>query len=272
MALRWVLNTLSTVASTLGTVPRCGFWLFALAALLPPTNATAQTLVGRVLEEGREIPVAGASISLVDGTGELRVTTISDSLGSFILTPPEAGEYVVEAVRLGYEITRSPLLSLALDGSVPFEIMIQPAPIGLEGFEVSVEREAEVLLQTHGHTPTSLGNRWIDRDDIERMPMPSGPLEVIRWRGLAGIYLPESSSTGTAELCVAFNRGRSFAGTFRCALILLNGSIISELEAQAINPDHIEAIAILTPVDASTFYGTRGGGGAVLIWTRSGRR
>jgi len=33
----------------------------------------------------------------------------------------------------------------------------------------------------------------------------------------------------------------------------------------------VEAIAILTPTDATNFYGTQGGGGAVKIWTRAGR-
>lgn len=269
MPLRRVLNRRATGPGSLDRIQRCGITVLILAAVFKPPNATAQTLVGQVLEEGREIPVVGVAISLVDGNGDLSATTMSDSLGGFILAPPEPGEYVVEAARLGYEITRSPLLSLALEGSVPFEIMMQPAPIGLEGFEVSVERRAEVLLQTIGHTPATLGARWIDREDIERMPVPIGPLEVIRWRGLPGVWIDESRDIGTARLCVSFLRAKAFVGSLRCALILLNGSIISELEAQAINPDHIEAIAILTPVDASTFYGTMGGGGAVLIWTRS---
>jgi hypothetical protein len=38
--------------------------------------------------------------------------------------------------------------------------------------------------------------------------------------------------------------------------------------------DHhdLEAIVVLGPTEATTFYGTAGGGGAVLLWTRRGRR
>lgn len=247
---------------------KCSVTLCFVVVSFSPVKATTQTLSGRVLEEGRETPVTGAFISLVDQGGARRAQAISDSLGRFVLAPPQAGEYFVETTRLGYETTRSPLLALTVEGTVPLEIMMQPSPIGLEGFEVSVEREAEVLLGNFGHTPTTLGDRWIGRDDIESMPMPLGPLEVIRWRAIAGVQVAESFSTGVAALCVSFSR-RPRSG---CALILLNGAVISGLEAQALNPDHIEAIAILTPVDAATFYGTRGGGGAVLIWLRSGRR
>jgi Carboxypeptidase regulatory-like domain len=240
--------------------------LFLLTLFPSATSAAAQTLSGRVLEEGRDVPVAGAMISLVDRNGKQRAGATSDSVGRFVLTPPEPGEYVVQAVRLGYEPTRSPLFAMAVEGSVPFEIMMKPSPIGLEGFEVTVEREAEVLLRNFGHTPATLGNRWIGREDIDRMPLPVGPLEVIRWRAIPGVVVDEGFTPGTASLCVTFVR-RSRSG---CALILLNGVPISPFEAQAINPDHIEAIAILTPVDATTFYGTQAGGGAVLMWTRQG--
>jgi len=250
--------------------------LFRLAALLfvataaSPESVSGQTLLGRVLEEGRETPVASAAISLLDRDGRSRASTLADSLGRFVLTPPEAGEYIVESVGLGFETTRSPLLAMTVSDTVPFEITMFPIPLGLEGLEVSVDREAEQMLGIFGHTPASLRNRWIDRETIEKMPLSAGPREIIRWQNIAGLSVMENSSGDIPTLCVMFQRGRTGGGLNRCALIFLNGMRIPSDAAQAINPSDIESIAVLTPVDASTFYGTNAGGGAVLMWTRRG--
>jgi len=240
--------------------------LLLVTASLLPVGAAGQTLTGRVLEEGADVPVPGAMVSLVDRGGEHRAVATTDSVGRFVLAPPEAGEFVVEASRLGYESARSPLLALEVGGRVSIEIMMRAMPVGLEGLEVSVEREAELLLRNFGHTPGTLGTRWIDREAIEAMPLPVGPAEAIRWRGIPGVSVAEPLSPGTAELCVVFTRRGG------CALVMLNGIEISPLAAQQMNSHDLEAIAILTPVDATTFYGTRAANGAVLLWTRSGRR
>lgn len=249
-----------------GRLLGAGAILLLMAASAPPA-ASAQTLSGRLLEEGRETPVAGAVIWLVDRDDRRRAEATSDSLGRFLLTPPEAGEYVVEAVRLGYATTRSPLFVMGVDGSVPFEIMMRPLPVGLEGIEVSVEREAEELLRNFGLTPATLRNRWIDRGDIDAMGMPGLPKDLIRWQNIAGVWVVEMDPTqGVPELCVTFRRGTG------CALTVLNGVPISSVEAFYLDPQALEAVAILTPVEATTFFGTGAAGGAVLMWTRRGRR
>jgi hypothetical protein len=52
----------------------------------------------------------------------------------------------------------------------------------------------------------------------------------------------------------------------------LNGVVIDPVEINQIDPAMIESIAVLSPVDAATLYGTRGGNGAVLVWLRTGGR
>jgi hypothetical protein len=104
---------------------------FLLVVLSVPPRAGAQTLVGRVVEEGRETPVTGALVSLVDRDGEPGPRTITDSLGQFVLTPRRDGEYVVEVTRLGYETTRSPLFAMTVEGSVSLDLVMHPLPLGL---------------------------------------------------------------------------------------------------------------------------------------------
>ena len=146
--------------------------------------------------------------------------------------------------------------------------MMTPAAIGLRGFEVSAEREAEDLLGTMGLTPATLGSRWIDRDDLDAMQMPGVAKDVIRWQNIGGVWVYE----GPPQLCVTFRRGRTFYGNDRCALTVLDGAVIPRDLAFYLVPHDLEAIAVLTPVEATLFYGTEGGGGAVLFWTRRGRR
>lgn len=225
---------------------------------------SAQRLTGRVLEEGREAPLPGVAVSLLNKAGSRRVGVITDSTGSFALDVPQPGEYLIEAVLYGYETTRSPLLALGPSQSAPLEVLLKPSPIGLAGLEVSVEREADELLRNLGQSPTTLGRRWISRADIEKMPLPIGPLEVVRWRAIPGVFVRESFTPGTASLCVVFARRRG------CAPVYLNGVQTRPDIAQAMNPGDLEAIAILTPIEATTFFGTEAGNGAVLLWTRRG--
>ncbi len=239
-------------------------------ALFVATDSAAQTLVGSVLEEGRNTPVAGATISLVDQDGEHRAYAISDSLGHFQLAPPEPGEYVVEAAALGYEPANSPLFAMTLEGSVPFEFVLRPSPIGLEGLDVSVEPidvVAERLLRQYGQSPASLGRRWIDRAALSSLAMSGDPGVAIQWLGVPRVWVMEGAKHGrNPRLCVQDLRTRA------CAIIILNGVKIDPAAALAIDFHQLEAIAVLTPSDATTFFGTGAIGGAVLLWIREDGR
>ena len=256
--------------TALGALPL----LLGIAASAP-TDAHAQTLLGRVLDQVNETPVDGAIISLVTRDGEERMQTLSDSLGRFTLTPPEAGEYVLVADRIGYTETRSPLLALGVEGSAPIDLMMVPEPIGIEGIEISVEELASEELRIFGLSPRQLGNRWISREKIEAIPVKLDMGAIIERTSVVGtsVLRPENLTPGSDDigLCVSFSRARTGEGWGRCALIVLNGIPIAGPQALTIDPESIESMAVLKPVEATLFYGTLGGGGAVLVWTRRGR-
>lgn len=240
------------------------------AAASPPLHA--QTVTGRVVEDGRGTPVAGARVSLLDRDGKRRAEVVADSLGRFVMTPPRDGEYVLAAERLGYQTMRSPLLALKREGSVEMDLLMQPEPIGLEGLEVSVQSEIVRELRTLGQSPASLGRRWIPREDIAAVTSAIRTSDVIRWRAIPGVYIPVTNGSPNLEpLCVTTLRaGTVRAATPPCGLTVLNGVVINPLDANQLDPEAIEAIAVLPPVEATTLYGTLGGAGAVLIWTRRG--
>lgn len=244
-------------------IKRALLGLLLLPAAVPPSSA-AQTLLGNVLAEGAQTPVTDVTVSLLDREGNRRAATSSDSLGRFTLTPPESGEYVVHAERLGYLSTRSPLFAMSREGSVPFEIMLSLMPIGLEGLEVSVEAEAEELLGLYGLSPTLLGQRWIDRRAIEESPAGLEPAQVIRWRAMPGVQVLRRGAI--PQLCVMFAPWRT------CAEVYFNGARISQEDAAQIDPNALEAIAVLKPNEATIFFGTGAGNGVVLLWPRTVRR
>ena len=105
----------------------------ALLALATPAHSHAQTIMGRILDDTRETPIAEALVRLLDRDGEERGQAMSDATGRFTITPPDPGEYYLEATRIGYQRATTPLLALTAAGSAPLELMMQPAPIGLGG-------------------------------------------------------------------------------------------------------------------------------------------
>ena len=244
-------------------------------AAVTPTPALAQTILGRVLDEVTERPVGGVVVRLVARSGQERTRTLSDSAGRFVVEPPEPGEYLLVTERFGYYETRSPLLALGTEGRAPLDLMVTPEPIGLEGLEVSVEERAAEELQSMGLSVNSLGNRWIDREKIEAIPVKRDMGSILERTAQAGLRVnrPENLTMGSDDigLCVAILRVRTADGGGRCALVVLDGVPITGPGALDIDPDAIESIAILEPIEASTYFGTLGGGGAVLVWTRRGR-
>lgn len=235
-------------------------------ALASPRDARAQTILGRVLDQVNEAPVGGVIVRLIQRDGAERLRVLTDSVGRFVIAPPEAGEYILATERFGYLETRSPLIALRMDGEAPLELMISPEPVGLAGLEVSVEDLAAEELSQMGLSPNQLGNRWIDRAEIDAMQMPGLAKDVIRWQNIAGVYIDEYDATAEAPLCVRFMRRST-----QCAITVIDGIVVPAEQAYGLIASNVEAIAILNPTDAATFYGTAGGGGAVLFWSKRGR-
>ncbi len=223
----------------------CAIFLACLA--LAPLAASAQSIAGVVVDPTTGSPISEASVALL-GT-----------------------RFYLEASRLGYVTTRSMLLEVGGGSTPPLTIELQPEPVALRGLKVAVEREAEEFLGLYGHTPETLGPRWITHEEIMAMPPTTGPYGILVRQAIPGVRL-DSACGAMGEcprrLCVIQRESGGRAG---CAQIFLNGVPIDSIQAQQITPSDLEAIAVLQPVDATTFFGTRATYGAVMLWTRRGR-
>mgnify|MGYP001814596222 CR=1 FL=1 len=143
-----------------------------MALCLVPAESLAQTVSGTVVDPTTVAPVADASVSVLDPDSEPRRATLTDSLGRFILELQAGQQFYLEVSRLGYITTRSMLLEIGEESSPPLTIELEPKPVALRGLEVEVDREAEEFLGSLGHTPESLGARWISHEQIMALPPP----------------------------------------------------------------------------------------------------
>jgi hypothetical protein len=238
-----------------------------LMALVLAGGAAGQTIAGTVLEEGTQRPVSTALVRLVDRDGDLVRDVLADTLGRFRLAPPAAGEYYLEARRIGYEEWRSPLLALEADGTVAMDVLVRPLPVGLEGFEVTAQRRTitkrvERELRYYGLDPAALGRRLITREMIAAPPFKRDFSSILTWIPVPGL----KGSGGEGASCYRFQRGVSLSG-INCAVIVLNGVEASREILYVLDPEMVERLAVLTPSEARILYGIRGDAGAIMIWT-----
>lgn len=135
--------------------------------LLVATPLGAQVRVdvqGRVEDAATRQPIPGARITAADSSAAV----FADSLGRFRIALPSGGLLAVQAEGLGYESQRFVLGVRA--PSHPFVLLLEPAPVVLEGVTVVSEEAITVLQQNlerrrngYPHAMRAFDRAWIDR-------------------------------------------------------------------------------------------------------------
>lgn len=251
--------------------------MLCLAAPALPGTLSAQTITGATLDEALGTPVGGASVRLMSQEGEAIAATLSDPGGRFALTPPATGTFRIVTSRIGYVQVASPLFEFGTIDSVDVEVLMRPAPIGLGGLtvEVDVVSEAAEALEMSGIHPPNLGRRWITRADLETVQVRSDIGRVLEWQQISNLRIirPENLSAGSDPmgLCLSLTRARTGAGLGRCAIGVVDGRAVSNDEMLHLDPETVEAMAVLIPTEATILFGQRGEAGALMIWTRHAR-
>jgi hypothetical protein len=97
------------------------------AALVLPTAAGAQALMGRVVDGATREPVPNAVIVLLDSARQRLNGALSDSTGSFLLFAPGAGRYQLLAERVGSVTATSELLTLAATDTARVQLSLGAA-------------------------------------------------------------------------------------------------------------------------------------------------
>lgn len=221
-------------------------------------------------ETGQE-PLQLVEVKLFREEGSLVAVAVSDSFGRYRIITPEPGDYWMQADVLGYEGLKTPLLALDEAKTYKVDFELSGDPIELEGLRVEVEAIEEVRrdLRMFGVDPDAMGERFVDIRDIERRETARDFGHVLQWQSIPGMRVIRSDDLAAAEkplhpfVCVQMAAGRS-----SCAIVVLNGSRITLEAGHMVPAQSLRAIAVLTPVEATTIYGTGADGGAVLLFTR----
>jgi hypothetical protein len=111
--------------------------VLALAALAP-VAATGQTVVGQVVEEDAERPLAGAFVVLEDSAGVRHGAVLAGDDGRFVVRAPSPGRYRLVARLIGYADQASGLFRLAADETVERRLEVRIRAISLEGIRAEV--------------------------------------------------------------------------------------------------------------------------------------
>jgi hypothetical protein len=152
--------------------------LLTVALLAGSTPAAAQLVSGRVLEDGTERAVGGATIELMDTTGLVRGSAVADTAGAFRVMVPQPGMYRLRVSHIAYATTETPTINAALGVQVRLELRMNPTAVSLEPLRV-VGRSAfnagwlQEYYDRAMMTRRSGIGRVFFRDEVERENLPS---------------------------------------------------------------------------------------------------
>ncbi len=140
-------------------------------------TVTAQSVKGVVKDAGSGMPVADASVVLLDDKGKIQRGTLSELDGSYTITAPKSGRYSIRVGAAGYNTTDAPEFELS-DGQVSeIDIMLaSTTESGPPGFEARKNRgEGEFLtraeIETMGSGQLTEVLRYVPGVTIVRLPV-----------------------------------------------------------------------------------------------------
>ena len=112
-------------------------------ATLVPIPTAAQPVIGAVVEEGTNMPVAGAMVILFDSTGTQVARVLSNATGKFLVRALDPGPHYITVERIGYASwTTDSFEPGADDGLLTIQIPVEAIPLG--GLDVSSGQRCEV--------------------------------------------------------------------------------------------------------------------------------
>lgn len=239
----------------------------SVVLMLAVSQASAQTVRGRVTAEEDGAVLAGATISLLTASNEVVTRVETDLRGGYVLDAPNAGAYRVVADHLGYLRLESPLAALEAGRVIAVDFELPPDPVELEGLRVEVERN-ELLrdrVRQYGVRLDQLGRRYVTQADIERRIWYLSFGGVLQWQAIPGIVVDVGPPTNPTVCVRSTRHPRS-----PCAVTVLDGAVVTPEAAASIPLDALGAIVVLTPMEATLSFGTGASNGAVLLFTRAG--
>lgn len=225
------------------------------------------TLAGYVRDYFTGDPVSGALVS-VAGTSS---STLTDITGRFIMDDLPPGRHLVTTDHLAFE-ERTDSVTIFSQETVDIEVRMATEAIEVEGLVVTARTR-------FGRTSLAGDAKradFISREEIELLlPRVTATEDLLRNMNAPGLRIrnvyqvDEITGVMIPALCIEVSR-RSGGEGCTPAAVTLNDVLIPfpDQFLQDLDPNIIDRIEILSPIDAQFQYGSAAGNGAVAIYTR----
>ncbi|MBI3790656.1 MAG: carboxypeptidase regulatory-like domain-containing protein [Gemmatimonadetes bacterium] len=249
--------------------------LMVAVAVLDARLAGAQALRGKVIAAG-EGPARGVEVRLfADSSGWLigvKASTMTDSIGDFLVVAPSPGNYVLDVRRIGLKPARSSPFSLKAGDTAEMVVRTERHIATLGGVEVRADSGNSVDF-TRGFSTrrARLKGHFLDRAEIEKRGAVTA-FDVLA--GIQGIRIVDATAGGSNEMRIVADRGgRSFQqGGVQCFIAtFVDGIEYDQMElARTLRAADFEAVELYTQAETpSEFRKMNSSCGTVLFWTRS---
>ncbi|NLG62144.1 MAG: TonB-dependent receptor [Candidatus Cloacimonetes bacterium] len=238
-----------------------------LLVLVFPSGGHGQLVRGAVRSEGDSLAIASALVRLIDEDGVTSDSTVTDSLGGFILSPKNDGRYMIHVSHVGYLAMARPI-DLERGYELTVVLTMATNAIALEPLVVTARRR--VPLEYNGfYRRSRMGTgRFLTREDIERRnPIRTTDLFHV----IPRVQLISADPRFGGRQMVAM---RTYSGGYCAPNVYIDGML--GMTAEDINmllPEDIDGVEIyttpaLTPIE----YQRNSDCGAILFWLRKDAR
>jgi len=254
--------------------------VLALAIVLAPPHAGAQTVHGRLLEQGTARPIAAGDLTLLGADGATIDRAGTDSAGHFTLRSPDPGSFYVRAERIGYRTKTDGVLEMGEGGEITVDFYLMPRPVELEGVEGTgertdwIERNQRRFLEWQGfYDRKKLGfGHFITPEELEERP-PWTPRDL--FKKIPGMAVGVSSMMpGRQAVTLDCIRGGRSATPIEFAvwvdgIRVWQGGVEGWEPADDIDIEAITAVEVYTRLSSLPLQYTLSGiCGGILIWTK----
>ncbi len=225
------------------------------------------TLTGYVRDYVSSGPIQGASVTAI-GTNR---STLTNAEGFFLLDGLPPGRHLVTTDHLAYE-ARTDSVTVFSQETVDIEVRMAQEALDIEGLVVTARTR-------FGRTAIVGDDKradYITREEIEvLLPRVTATVDLLRNVNAPGLRIRDiyttDERTGVTQpsLCIEVSR-RSGGEGCRPAAVFINDVPVPFPDEfmRDLDPNIIDRIEVLTPIDAQFRFGTSAGNGAIVIYTR----
>jgi len=240
--------------------------------IAPPLPNKTSDIRGKIVNQHGDL-LEGASVEI----NRLRLRTITNLKGEFLIRNIPYGNYELEITFIGYE--KSNIITKVSQNSPELTITMKRLINNLD----------ETIIK--GYYSTTIRDNTGDvvklrSEDIEKSPV-TDPVLAMDGR-VSGLYIsgtngiPGSNTTGSNQI---YLRGRNSIASGISPLFIVDGVPFTSTSLTStalgggaaflspfntIDPNDIDNIEILKDADATAIYGSRGANGVILITTKKG--